>query len=51
MHGVSYSPILGESYLSDAEWVMDNSHYVALSQSHTSPEFVPLGWWWCTWLA
>ena len=48
MHRVPYSPILEDSHLSDAGPMMDNSHFVALSQSHSS-EFVPLGRWWCTW--
>ena len=48
MHGVSYLPPLGESYLSDAGSTMDNSHFEALPQFH-SFESVPLGWWWCTW--
>ena len=26
-----------------------NLHFVALPQSHSPPEFVPLGWWQCTW--
>ena len=49
-HGVSYSPIIEESYLSDAGLAMDNLHFVVLPQSHSLPEFVPLGWW-CTWPA
>ena len=36
-HGVSYLPTLEESYLSD--------HIFSL----TPLEFIPLGWWWCTW--
>ena len=48
MHIIYYSPILEESHLSDAGPAMDNSHFVVLSQSHSSSEFVPLGWW-STW--
>ena len=36
MHGVSYSLILEESHLSDAGLAMDNSHFVVLSQPHSS---------------
>ena len=43
MHRVFYSPTLEESHLSDAGLAMDNLHFVALPQSHSS-EFVPLGW-------
>ena len=50
MHGVSYSPILEESHLSDAGLVMDNLLFVVFPQSHSSV-LVPLGWWWYTWPA
>ena len=46
---VSCSPILEESHMSDAGSTMNNSHFVALPQSHSPPKFVPLGWCWCTW--
>ena len=42
MHGVSYLPIL-ESRLSDTVLMIDNSHFVVISQSHSLLEFVPLG--------
>ena len=45
----SYAPILEESQLSDAGLATDHLHCVALSQSHSLPEFVPLWWWWWTW--
>ena len=35
-HGVYYSSILEGSHLSDAGPVMDNSHFMALPQSHSS---------------
>ena len=50
MYGVFCSPSVEESHLSEAGLVTDNSHFVALPQSHSS-EFDPLGWWWCTWPA
>ena len=36
MHRASCSPNLEESHLSDAGLAMDNLHFVALPQSHSS---------------
>ena len=46
---VSYSPILkGVSPV--WSWASNgHSHFVALAQSHSPPNFVLLGLWWCTW--
>ena len=41
-HRISYSPTLEKSHLSDAGLAIDNSHFVVLSQSHSS-KFVHLG--------
>ena len=51
MYSVSCSPFLEESHLSDTRPVMENSHFMALPQSHSPQDFVPLGWWLCTWPA
>ena len=47
-HKASCSPKLEESQLSVAGLAADISHFVALPQSHSYLELVPLGWWWHT---